>query len=196
VTSSLAGLDMSVLLPAWLPHDQMEVVGTGKGSVRGSGPEYWEDVSLAPLAAGNGAPAWTVRTLARRGCRPGWDGGWTMDAPFARAAGTAVTSLLLEQIPYGLPYEETRRRANQAVDTGDAVGEQLMDEQAWTRETAVVDGHAFVLWLHRRLEGFAAVADLGPCALVMHGRTPPDEWSFTLLAPDAARAALDRTPAS
>jgi hypothetical protein len=193
VTTSLAGLDMSVLMPAWSPVDQVEVVGAGWASVRGRGPEYWEDVSVAPVGLRGAPPPWTVRTLARRGCRPGYDGGWTMDTPLARNAATPVVDLLLQQIPYGLPREEIRRRAEAASDTGDAVGDALMDEQIWSRATADVDGHAFVLWVHRRAEGFAAVADLGPCVLAVHGRTPPSAWRFTLLAPDAARAALERT---
>jgi hypothetical protein len=115
---------MSVLLPAWLPSDQVEFVGIGKGLVRGSGPEYWEDVSLAPVGAADGPPAWIVRTLARRECRPGGDGGWTIDPPLHRAAATPVIDLLLQQIPYGLPKDETRQRVHEASDTADAAAER------------------------------------------------------------------------
>ena len=181
---SLADLDMPVVVPRWIPVDRIGAAGGGKGSVGG----YWDDVQLQPLAS----PAdWTVRTLGRRGRRP-VDGGWTLDAPLESAAATAIVNLLLQQIPSGLPPEEVRRRVEAASDTGDAVGERLTDEGAWGRTTAGVDGHAFVLWLHERGEGFAAVADLGICALACYGRTPPPAWEFSLLWPDAARAALDR----
>jgi hypothetical protein len=192
VTMSLADLDMPVVLPRWVSSGALEVVASSRGRVDG-GPEYWYDVSLGPLGHRGGPRPWTVRTLARRGCRPGADGGWTMDPPLDRAAATAVVELMLQQIPGGLPAEEVRAMVDQAGDTGDRVGRRLADPRTWQRTEADVDGHAFVLWFHRRPEGFAAVADLGLAVLLVHGQVPPDVWVFSLAWPDQARAVLDRS---
>jgi hypothetical protein len=191
VTTSLADLDMPVVLPRWVPSGAVEVVSTGKGRA-GSGPEYWDDISVGPAGHRSGPRPWTVRTLARRGCRPRPGGAWTQDPPLDRAAATAVVELLLQRIPDGLPGESVRQLVDQAGDTGDRVGRRLMDERSWHRETADVDGHEFVLWFHHRREGFAAVADLGLVTLIAHGLVPPDVWVFSLVWPDQARSVLDR----
>lgn len=192
VTTSLADLDMPVVLPRWVSSGAVEVVASSRGRVD-SGPGYWDDVSLGPLGHRGGPRPWTVRTLARRGCRPGADGGWTTDPPLDRAAATAVVELMLQQIPGGLPAEEVRAMVDQAGDTGDRVGRRLADPRTWQRTEADVDGHAFVLWFHRRPEGFAAIADLGLAVLLVHGQVPPDVWVFSLAWPDQARAVLDRS---
>jgi len=192
VTTSLADLDMPVVLPRWVSSGAVEVVASSRGRVDG-GPGYWDDVSLGPLGHRGGPRPWTVRTLARRGCRPGADGGWTVDPPLDRAAATAVVELMLQQIPAGLPAEDVRAMVDQAGDTGDRVGRRLADPRTWQRTEADVDGHAFVLWFHRRPEGFAAVADLGLAVLLVHGQVPPDVWVFSLAWPDQARAVLDRS---
>lgn len=191
VTVPLADLDMPVVLPRWVPSGAVEVVSTGRGRV-GSGPQYWDDISLGPAGHRGGLRPWTVRTLARRGCRPQDGGRWTADPPLDRAAATAVVELLLQRIPEGLPGPEVRRLVDEAGDTGDRVARRLMDERSWHRETADVDGHAFVLWFHQRREGFAAVADLGLVTLLVHGVVPPDVWVFSLVWPDQARTVLDR----
>jgi len=182
---------MPVVLPRWVSSGAVEVVSSGRGRV-GAGPEYWDDVSVGPAGHRGGPRPWTVRTLARRGCRPGRNVGWTVDPPLDRAAATAVVELLLQQIPAGLPGEDVRAMVDQAGDTGDRVGRRLLDERTWARTEADVDGHAFVLWFHRRAEGFAAVADLGLCVLLVHGQVPPDVWVFALLWPEQAQAVLDR----
>ncbi len=192
VTTSLADLDMPVVLPRWVSSGAVEVVASSRGRVDG-GPGYWDDVSLGPLGHRGGPRPWTVRTLARRGCRPGADGGWTTDPPLDRAAATAVVALMLQQIPGGLPADDVRAMVDQAGDTGDRVGRRLADPRTWQRTEADVDGHAFVLWFHRRPEGFAAVADLGLAVLLVHGQVPPDVWVFSLAWPDQARAVLDRS---
>ena len=192
VTTSLVDLDMPVVLPRWVSSGAVEVVASSRGRVDG-GPGYWDDLSLGPLGPRGGSRPWTVRTLARRGCRPGADGGWTTDPPLDRAAATAVVELMLQQIPGGLPAEEVRAMVDQAGDTGDRVGRRLADPRTWQRSEADVDGHAFVLWFHRRPEGFAAVADLGLAVLLVHGQVPPDVWVFSLAWPDQARAVLDRS---
>jgi hypothetical protein len=192
VTTSLADLDMPVVLPRWVSSGAVEVVASSRGRVDG-GPGYWDDVSLGPLGHRGGPRPWTVRTLARRGCRPGADGGWTTDPPLDRAAATAVVELMLQQIPGGLPADDVRAMVDQAGDTGDRVGRRLADPRTWQRTEADVDGHAFVLWFHRRPEGFAAVADLGLAVLLVHGQVPPDVWVFSLAWPDQARAVLDRS---
>ena len=192
VTSSLADLDMPVVVPRWVPSGAVEVVSTGKGRVGSADPEYWDDVSVGPAGHRGGPRPWTVRTLARRGCRPGLDGGWTVDPPLDRAAATAVVELLLQRIPPGLPHEAAGRLVDEAGATGDRVARRLMDRRTWTRTAADVDGHAFVLWFHRRPEGFAAVADLGLCVLLVQGQVPPDVWVFALLWPEQARAVLGR----
>ena len=192
MTISLAGLDMPVLVPAGMPARSLRVLATGRGSVAGSPVSWWEDVSVGP---GRGAPLdtappWSVRTIARRGCRPGPHGGWTADGSLRGIAEAAVTSMLLKLIPDGLPAVDALRCTEQAGATGRAVAARLDDVHSWSRATMDVDGHAFVLWLHQRPEGFAAVADLGACPVVLHGRRPPTSWRFTLLPPDAALAAL------
>ncbi|WP_324273753.1 hypothetical protein [Blastococcus brunescens] len=192
MTTSLSDLDMPVVLPRWVSSGAVEVVSTGKGRAVAGGPEYWDDISIGPVGHRGGPRPWTVRTLARRGCRPRSDGRWTGDPSLDRAAATAVVQLLLQQIPSGLPAESIRRLVNEAGDTGDRVGRRLMDQRTWTRGEADVDGHPFVLWLHRRPEGFAAVADLGLSVLLVHGQVPPDVWVFALLWPEQARAVLDR----
>jgi hypothetical protein len=192
VSTSLSGLDMPVVLPRWVSSGAVEVVSTGKGRADATGPEYWDDVSVGPAGHRSGSRSWTVRTLARRGCRPGADGRWTVDPPLDRAAATAVVQLLLQRIPSGLPAESIRRLVNEAGDTGDRVARRLADQRTWGRTVADVDGHDFVLWFHRRTEGFAAVADLGLCVLLVHGQVPPDVWVFALLWPEQARAVLDR----
>ncbi|HET6392064.1 MAG TPA: hypothetical protein VFG13_04525 [Blastococcus sp.] len=192
MTTSLADLDMPVVLPRWVSSGAVEVVASSRGRVDG-GPGYWDDVSLGPLGHRGGPRPWTVRTLARRGCRPGADGGWTVDPPLDRAAATAVVELMLQQIPTGLPADDVRAMVDQAGDTGDRVGRRLADPRTWQRTQADVDGHAFVLWFHRRPEGFAAVADLGLAVLLVHGQVPPDVWVFSLAWPDQARAVLDRS---
>jgi hypothetical protein len=191
VTSPLVGLDMPVVLPRWVSSGAVEIVASSRGRV-GGGPEYWDDVSLGPVGHRGGPRPWTVRTLARRGCRPGPDGGWTADPPLDRSAATAVVELMLQQIPAGLPAEDVRAMVDQAGDTGDRVGRRLTDPRTWLRTEADVDGHAFVLWFHRRPEGFAAVADLGLAVLLVHGQVPPDVWVFSLAWPEQARAVLDR----
>ncbi|TQN41972.1 hypothetical protein FHU33_1361 [Blastococcus colisei] len=192
MTSSLSGLDMPVVLPRWVSSGAVEVVSTGKSRAVAAGPEYWDDISVGPAGHRGGPRPWTVRTLARRGCRPGVDGGWTVDPLLDRAAATAVVELLLQRIPQGLPGEAVRRLVDEAGDTGDRVARRLMDQRTWSRTEADVDGHAFVLWFHRRPEGFAAVADLGLSVLLVHGQAPPDVWVFALLWPEQARAVLDR----
>lgn len=183
---------MPVVLPRWVPSGAVEVVSRGKGRAGTAGPEFWDDVSIGPAGHRGGPRPWTVRTLARRGCRLRTDGSWTVDPPLDRAAATAVVELLLQQIPAGLPGEDVRAMVDRAGDTGDRVARRLMDGRTWIRTEADVDGHAFLLWFHRRPEGFAAVADLGPAVLLVHGQVPPGVWVFALLWPDQARAVLDR----
>lgn len=192
VTTSLDGLDMPVVLPRWVSSGAVEVVAAGRSRV-GGGPEYWDDVSLGPAGHRGGPRPWTVRTLARRGCRPGSDGGWTVDPPLSRAAATAVVELLLQRIPEGLSADEAGRLVDEAGDTGDRLARRLQDQRSWRRTEADVDGHAFVLWFHRRREGYAAVADLGAAVLIVHGQVPPDVWVFSLAWPEQARAVLDRS---
>jgi hypothetical protein len=198
MTISLAGLDMPVLVPAGVPTRSLRVLATGRGSVAGSGLPYWEDVSVGPGARrgtpADGPPPWSVRTIARRGCRPGPDGGWSADGSLRGIAETAVTSLLLKLIPDGLPALEALRCTEQASATGRAVAARLDDVGTWPRTTMDVDGHTFLLWMHQRAEGFAAVADLGACRAVLHGLRPPPAWRFTLLQPGAAQSAFDPRP--
>jgi hypothetical protein len=194
MTNSLAGLDMPVLVPAGMPTRSLRVLATGRGSVAGSPLPWWEDVSVGPVVRphtpADAPPAWSVRTIARRGCRPGGDGGWTTDGSLRGIAEGAVTSMLLKLIPAGLPTEDARRCTEQASATGRSVAARLDDPGTWLRTTMDVDGHAFLLWLHQRPEGFAAVADLGACRVVLHGRRPPPAWRFSLLAPQTAQAVL------
>jgi hypothetical protein len=191
---SLTGLDMPVLVPAGVPTRSLRVLATGLGSVAGSPVSWWEDVSVGPApradAPADAPPPWSVRTVARRGCRPGADGGWTTDGSLRGVAETAVTSMLLKLIPYGLPAEETLRGTEQAGAVGRSVAARLDDVRTWSRTTMDVDGHGFVLWVHQRAEGFAAVGDLGACRVVLHGLRPPPAWRFTLLRPEVAQAAL------
>jgi hypothetical protein len=187
--ASLAGLDIPVLLPAGTAPGELTVVATGRSSA-GSAPAYWESLAVAP-DDGTGGASWTLETHARRGCRPGADGGWTVDLGLPAVAQAAVGGLLLRQIPHGLSVAELERRADEATGTARMVGARVDDPGIWARTTVDVDGHGFVLWVHRRAEGFAAVADLGPCFLVMHGATEPAAWAFTLASPDDARAALE-----
>jgi len=83
MTTSLSGLDMPVLVPAGVPVRSLRVLAAGQGHVPGTALTYWEDVSVGSAArpdTPDGVPApWSVRTIARRGCRPGPDGGWTAD---------------------------------------------------------------------------------------------------------------------
>jgi hypothetical protein len=194
MTISLAGLDMPVLVPTGVPIGSLRVLATGRGSVAGSALSYWEDVSVGPSprpgTPADAPPPWSVRTIARRGCRPGPDGGWTADGTLRGIAETAVTSMLLKLIRYDLSAEETLRSTVQASATGRAVAARLDDVRTWPRTTVDVDGHTFLLWLHQREEGFAAVADLGACRVVLHGLRPPPAWRFTLLTAEAAQAAL------
>jgi hypothetical protein len=196
VTISLAGLDMPVLVPAGVPTRSLRVLAAARGSVADSVLSYWEDVSVGPGPRPNtppdASPPWSVRTIARRGCRPGPDGGWTVDGGLRGVAETAVTSMLLKLVPDGLPVEELLRSTEQAGATGRAVAARLDDVRTWRRTTMDVDGHTFMLWLHQRAEGFAAVADLGACRVVLHGLRPPPAWRFTLLSAEAARAAFTR----
>jgi hypothetical protein len=196
MTISLACLDMPVLVPAGVPTRSLRVLATGRGSVAGRALTYWEDVSVGPgprpNAPADAVPPWSVRTIARRGCRPGPDGGWTLDGSLRGVAETAVTSMLLKLVPHGLPAEELLRSTEQAGATGRAVAARLDDVRTWRRTTMDVDGHTFMLWLHQRAEGFAAVADLGACRVVLHGLRPPPAWRFTLLSAEAARAAFTR----
>ncbi|MGY1815075.1 hypothetical protein [Blastococcus sp. SYSU D00820] len=185
----LTGLDIPVLVPA-AATERLEAVGGGYGPPGEGDPTCWEDVTVAPVAPDGVLPGWSVRTLARRGCRPLPDGaGWTLDPDRAGAAGTAVLDLLLQQIPAGLPREEVRRRIHAAGDTGDEVAGRLGDPGVWEQGVLTVDGAPFVRWLHRRAEGLAAVADLGHSLLIVQGeRWPGDD--FRLLAPAQARAVL------
>jgi hypothetical protein len=196
MTNSLAGLDMPVLVPAGTPPRSLAVLATARGNDTGSGLPYWEEVSVGPTpdpgARADASPAWSVRTIARRGCRPAADGSWTVDVSLRGIAETAVTSMLLKLIPYGAAAEETMRWTQQAGATGRSVAARLDDVRTWPRTTMDVDGHAFLLWLHQRAEGFAGVADLGVCRVVVHGRRPPPAWRFTLLSAAAARSALAR----
>ncbi|MCZ2807683.1 hypothetical protein O2W18_21460 [Modestobacter sp. VKM Ac-2983] len=193
MTIPLTGLDMPVLVPAGVPAHALCVLATGHGRV-GSSPSYWEDVSIGPRpepeAPADASPAWSLRTIARRGCRPGGDGGWTTDGGLRSIAETAVTSMLLKLVPYGASAAETLRSTEEAGATGRAVAARLDDVRTWPRTALDVDGHPFVLWLHRRPEGFAGVADLGPCRVVLHGRRPPPSWRFTLLSAEAAQTAF------
>jgi hypothetical protein len=189
MSASLAGLDIPVLLPAGASADGLTVLSTGKGSVGNSGM-YWESVAVGP-DDGTGGATWTLETLARRGCRPAGDGGWSLDLGLPSAAEAAMGTLLMQQIPTGLPRDDLGRRTDEASDAARAIAGELDDPGTWTPTTTDVDGSSFMLWIHRRPDGFAAVADLGACLLAMHGRVEPAAWTFTLLPPEDARAALD-----
>jgi hypothetical protein len=190
VSLSLAGLDMPVLVPAQARRGDLTVTGTGKGRIGGSALEYWESVTVAPNGGADDPPPWTLQTMARRGCRPGGDGGWSLDSGLPGAADAAVGGLLLEQLATGLPQDELRRRGREAVESARAIARRLDDPDTWAQATTDVDGHTFMLWFHRRAEGFAAVADLGAVVLAAHGRTPPDAWTFRLLSPQESQSAL------
>jgi hypothetical protein len=152
-------------------------------------PAYWESVEVAPRPADQDPP-WRLTTLARRGCRPGPDGGWILDPGLPEGAATAVGSLLLSAVPAGGPREELHRLADAAADGARRVAAALSDPAVWRVGVLDVDGHRFVLWTHEREEGFAAVADVGPVLLAASGRTPPAPWRLSLLDPAAARARL------
>jgi hypothetical protein len=194
MTISLAGLDMPVLVPAGVPPRSLSLLAAARGTAAPGAPSWWEDVSVGPVpppgTPPDAPPAWSVRTIARRGCRPDADGGWTVDGSLRGVAETAVTSMLLKLIPHAASAEDTLRWTQQASATGRAVAARLDDVRSWPRTTMDVDGHPFVLWLHQRAEGFAGVADLGACRVVLHGRRPPPAWRFTLLPAATARTAL------
>ena len=167
------GRDMPVPVPADVPPGGLRVVGTGTGSLPGTRrPRWWEVIDVAPVGDDGVPPPWVVRTVARRGCRPGGDGGWTVDGGLPAVAATAVEDL--------------------SGEAGGLVAARLDDERTWARTTLDVDGYAFVLRVYRRPEGVVAVADLGPVLVAVSGRTPPPgAWAARLLDPAAARAATD-----
>jgi len=188
MSAPLAGLDIPVLLPAWERPGKLRVVGTGRSSV-GNNPAYWESVAVGP-DDGSGGASWTLETLARRGSRPGGDGGWSVDPGLPSAAGAAVGTLLLQRIPTGPAADELDRQAEETRELAGSVAGKLGDASVWSPAEMHVDGSAFVVWIHRRSEGFAAVADVGPCLLLMHGSTEPRAWAFRLVPPDEAVAVL------
>jgi hypothetical protein len=187
-TLSLAGLDMPVVIPIGVPD--LWVSATGHSRAGGDpGGAYWESVEVAP-APGDQDPPWRLATFARRGCRPGGNGGWTLDSGLHGAATAAVGTLLLAHVPNGLPRDELHRLTEASREDADKVIAALGDPEVWQPGTIDVDGHRFMLWVHHRDEGFAAVADLGPVVLSAHGRTPPSQWRAALLDPAAAQGQL------
>ncbi len=184
---SLADLDVPVLVPAGVPD--VWVTGTERSRVEGHGtPAYWGSIEVAPRP-GDEDPPWRLTTVARRGCRPGWDGGWTLDPGAPEVAATAVGSLLLAAVPDGGPRDELHRLTGAASERARRVAAALSDAAVWRVGVLDVDGHRFVLWTHEREEGVAAVADVGPVLLAASGRTAPP-WQLTLLDPAAARDRL------
>lgn len=185
---SLAGLNMSVVVPIGVP--ELWVTATGHGRAGADFAQaYWETVEVAP-APGDQDPPWRLSTHARRGCRPGGNGGWTLDSGLHGAATAAVGTLLLAHLPNGLPREESHRLTHAAQEDADKVVAALGDPATWDAGTVDVDGYTFMLWVHHRREGFAAVADLGPVVLGAHGRIPPPQWQAVLLDPAAAQGRL------
>ncbi|WP_269168043.1 hypothetical protein [Modestobacter sp. VKM Ac-2977] len=166
------------------------VSGTGLDRVGGaSRPEFWTTVEVAPQPGDQDAP-WRLTTLARRGCRPGGNGGWSADSGLPDIAGSAVEGVLLSSAPVGAPRDELHLLMESAHDVGQRAGAALSDPAVWAPGVLDVDGHRFMLWVHHRDEGFAAVADLGPVMVSAHGRTPPSRWAGSLLDPAAARRLL------
>ncbi len=187
-TLSLAGLDMPVAVPTGVP--ELWVSGTGRSRAGGDpGGAYWESVEVAP-APGDQDPPWRLTTFARRGCRPGGNGGWTLDMGIHSATTATVGTLLLAHVPNGLPHDELQQLTEAAQEGADKVVAALGDPAVWQPSTIDVDGHTFMLWMHYRDEGFAAVADLGPVLLGAHGRTPPSQWRAALLDPATAQGQL------
>ncbi len=188
MTGPLGDLDVPVLVPAGVPD--VEVTGTERGRVEGHDtPAYWGSIEVAPRP-GEEDPPWRLTTVARRGCRPGRDGGWTLDPGLEQVAATAVGSLLLAAVPTGFPRDELRRLADAATERARRVAAALSDPAVWRVGVVHVDGHGFVLWTHECEEGSAAVADLGPVLFAASGRTAPAEWRLTLLDPATARSRL------
>ncbi len=188
----LDDLDMPVLVPSDVRD--VWVTGTERSRVEGyDTPAYWGSVEVGPRP-GDQDPPWRLTTIARHGCRPGGDGGWTVDPGLGDVAASAVGSLLLAAVPAGRPRDELHRLGEAATDDAGRVAAALHDPAVWRAATLDVDGHRFVLWTHSRDEGFAAVADLGRVLLAAHGRTTPPHWRLTLLEPAAARGRLHRGP--
>jgi hypothetical protein len=189
VSDTLAGLDMPVLVP-----DDVRapwVTGTGRSRVGGgAAPEVWETVEVAPRP-GDRDPSWRLTTLARRGCRPGGDGGWTADPGLADVAERAVGALLLSGVAPGGPREELHRFVDVVADRARQVAAALWDVAVWKPGVLDVGGHRLMLWVHEREEGFAAVADLGPVLVSASGRAAPT-WRASLLDPAAAQRRLRR----
>ncbi len=181
-------LDVPVLVPGGVAD--VWVTATGRGRVGGpDAPACWESIEVAPRPADQDPP-WWLTTLARRGCRPGSDGGWTLDPGPEEAAATAVGSLLLAAVPVGLPRDELRRLTDAAAAGARRVAAALSDPAVWRVGALDVDGHRFVLWTYEREEGFAAVPDVCPHLLAAHGRTAPAPWRLGLLDPATARSRL------
>jgi hypothetical protein len=188
VTDRLDDLDVPVLVPSGVP--EVWVTATGRGRIAGhDAPAYWESIEVAPRP-GDQDPPWRLATTARRGCRPGRDGGWTLDPGPEQVAANAVGTLLLAAVPAGSPREELHRLTDAATDGARRVAVALSDPAVWRVGVLDVDGHRFVLWTHEREEGFAAVADVGPVLLAAHGRTAPAQWRLSLLDPVTARSRL------
>jgi hypothetical protein len=182
----LTGLDMPVLV---LTGMDLWVSATGRGRVGGvTEPQFWETVEVAPQP-GDQDPPWRLTTSARRGCRPGGHGGWTADHGLPDVAGAAVANVLLQSAA-GKPPDELHRHMELVQHVGERTAAMLRDPAVWSPGVLEVDGHRFVQWTHRRDEGFAAVADLGPVMVSAHGRIPPSSWTGSLLDPATAQHVL------
>jgi hypothetical protein len=188
VNDLLLGLDIPVVVPTGFPELWVTATGhsrAGSDSAQG----YWDSVEVAP-APGDQDPPWRLSTFARRGCRPVGNGGWTLDSGLPGAATAAVGTLLLTGVPNGLPGDALRLLMEAAQEDAEQVIAALRDPTVWRPSTIDVDGDRFMLWVHHRNEGFAAVADLGPVVLGAYGRTPPSKWQAALLDSVATQGRL------
>ncbi|MEF2978000.1 hypothetical protein [Subtercola sp. YIM 133946] len=129
----------------------------------------------------DGPPRYTIRTIERVGQRID-DRGGVHGVPddLKSTAALAVKELLLSATaPAPAPANELVRV--QAMDAeAKQLGGRVFDAAVWPVTPIEVDGTRFALWVTTLPEGFAAVADLGPRLLTMHGPLVPDALTFTV----------------
>lgn len=163
----------TALVPRGTGDDDLEVVAWG-------GPTgEWLETTVAVRPSPNFE--YFIRTMHREGMRPMPHGaGVSLDGSIQGAARTAVMDLFLSAIPPEEPGPESIAVVEEAMGRAAELGDQVLNRDVWSLDRLDVDDRVFALLVLRVPEGFAAVADIGPCFVGAYGRSQPPVWRCTL----------------
>jgi len=162
----------TALVPRGTDDDDLEVIA------RGGPAGEWLETTVAVRPSPN--LEYFIRTMHREGMRPMPHGaGISLDGSIQGAARTAVMDLFLSAIPPEEPRPESIEVVEEAMGRAAELGDQVLNRDVWTLHQLHVDDRVFALLVLRVPEGFAAVADIGPCFVGAYGRSQPPAWRCT-----------------